>query len=142
MYDFSGIYHRMRWQAVILFCGCIIGLWFSKFWKKEKFNKKNLYKIKERKENLFIGIASAVFLVLFMLHYSNVLANPEIKMFDGEYIREYRKRGHDFTNSGALLHLDNASEQNLIPGGFVKGEKYRIYYEDRTNVIIRVETID
>ena len=141
MYNLSSLYYQMISNGVVFGIVGLICLVCSHFWNLDKRNVKELS----------IGI---VFLILCMCslgkHYF-IIAHPEISVHEGAFVDEHRsnpylfRREYCFTNEEGLkpiFYLDIFSKKNIYPKEFEKGKMYRIYYEEKLDVIVKVEKLE
>jgi len=144
MYNFSGVFYRI-WGV----CGPILILWvvcllFKKPWAKN-------VKIQDCKLELIV-IAFAVCLGLI---YASRIVSPDISSYTGEFVDTHRNprvapplpvtNEYVFWNGEGkrpVFYLDAFSKKEIFPYEFVRGQKYTIYYDEFTSVIVKVETVE
>ena len=85
-----------------------------------------------------------------LVFYRRVLAGPKIEFFEGEYREEHRYHGcglamdYGFIENGGTrkwVSLDYKTKKDIFPDKFEKESKYKIYYEQETHIIVRVERL-
>ncbi len=116
MYNLDGIYYYMEVQVLASLIVGILGIVFSLFSKWPK---------KEIRFSVVLGLLLIVLSVDRFVFYRRVLAEPKIEFFEGQYKKEYR-------SNDCVWAMDY---------GFEKGAKYKIYYEEETRIIVRVERL-
>ena len=140
MYNFSGILFRI-WANCgwLLFFGVIL-LLFKKPWKKT-------FRIKKCKFELF-AIAFAICLGLF---YVSRIAFPDVSSYTGEFIDSGHRNGSPSTKEYVfwngegkrqVFYLDRRSKKEIFPYEFVSNQKYKIYFDELTDIIVNVEVIE
>ena len=144
MYNFSGVFFRI-WGVcgTILILG-IICLLFKKPWAKN-------IKLKNCKFELFL-IAFAIF---FSLIYTSRIIFPDVSSHTGEFINSHRNSRvapplpvtfeYVFDNGGGknqVFYLDIFSKKKIFPYEFESNRKYTIYFDEFTNVIVKVELVE
>lgn len=141
MYDLSGIYYQLK--SDILVFG-VVGLLFiisSHFWIIEKRNLKELA----------IGLICALLCIGSMGYHLYIIRNLQVSVHEGFFLRENRanpsifRMEYSFTNENGLkpiFYLDVFSKKTLYPEKMSKEIEYRIYYEEKTNIIVRIEKIE
>ena len=141
MYNYSGIYYEMNSSVVVYSMVGILFLLLSKCWNPQKREFKKMIG----------GILCIVLSVASIVYYSNIIRNPIILAHEGYISREHRtNRGlfqmeYSFTNDEGrkpVFFLDVFSKKVIHPEDFDSQQKYKIYYEDETNIIVRVEKIE
>lgn len=138
MYNLSGLYYVMKSNGVIFGLVGIIFFICSHFWDPKKKNMKDLK----------IGI---IVVICFTGYYAYAIADLKISMHEGVFIEERRenpflfRKEYCFSNEDGLkpvFCLDYFSKKEVYPEEFEKGIRYRIYYEKRTNIIVRVDKVE
>ena len=141
MYNLDGIIYEMFRLSRIYIIVMIIFLISSKFWNKKK------RKIKE----LVMSLVCILLTIGTIMYYSYVIRNPNIAVHEGFFIEEYRERNsvtrweYVFSNDRGLkpvFSLDVSSKKNIYPREFDTKNKYKIYFEERTNIIVKVELLE
>ena len=84
----------------------------------------------------------------FLSNYTYVTTHPQIKYFEGSYdqvIRHKTFSGNEFVfkdSEGTMgFYISLHSKEKIYPNDFEEGVKYRIFYEDRTSIIVKVEKL-
>lgn len=141
MYNFSGVLFRI-WGVcgaiLVLGVGCIL---LEKPWTRN-------FKIQDFK----LGLIMIVFAVCMGLVYVSRITFPDVSLYTGEFIESYRNSRvapplpvtyeYVFWNGEGQRHvfyLDIFSKEEIYPENFKHNHQYTIYYDDFTNVILRVE---
>lgn len=141
MYDLSGLYFQMKSAAIVFGTGSLMFLIRSHFWVAEKRNFKEL----------MIGILCSLLFVSFMGYYIYVINDLEISVQEITFVDENRASPYLFRteycfinekDKKELFYLDSFSKKKICPEDFVKGKKYRIYYEEKRNVIVKAEKLE
>ena len=140
MYNLEGIFYEMLRLSGIYIIVMIIFLISSEFWHKKK--RKTKY--------LVMSLVCILLTIGTIMYYSYVIKNPNIAIHEGFFIEERRERNsvtrweYVFSNDGGLkpiFSLDIASKKNIYPEDFGTKNKYRIYFEQRTNIIVKVDLL-
>lgn len=100
-------------------------------------------------------LLSGVFGVIYTLWYLILLLNPAISMHRGYFIDEYRDSrvapplpltmAYSFSNDyqpRPVFYLDVFSKKKIFNQEFDADKEYIIYYEEHTNIILKVEEVD
>lgn len=141
MYNLSGLYYVMKSNGVIFGLVGIVFFICSHFWNPQKKNMKDLK----------IGIIVVLCFLCFTGYYAYAIADLKISMHEGVFIEERRenpflfRKEYCFSNEDGLkpvFCLDYFSKKEVYPEEFEKGIRYRIYYEKRTNIIVRVDKVE
>lgn len=146
MFNLDGIRFKLfACDFLFLFVG-ILALISSKFWKPQQIIKRDLH----------TGCVLTILAVLFIIDHLSSLWNPHILSCTGTYL-SYRSNSRvsppwPFTISYTFdtgeekkreFHLDIFSEKKIFPEDeLVYGNEYLIYYEEKTNIIVRIEPVD
>lgn len=144
MYNISGIVYRIfAFALVILLLGVIV-ICMGKFWNKEK------RKIKD----IILGSGIIAFSIFLIIFYTYKAFNPTVKYHEGYLTSEYRDStvapplpftyAYVFsTNTGdkPIFYLDSFSKNVIFADDFSQDIKYRIYYEEDTHIILRVDEV-
>ena len=102
-------------------------------------------------KDLKIGIIVVLCFICFTGFYAYAIADLKISMHEGVFIEERRenpflfRKEYCFSNEDGLkpvFCLDYFSKKEVYPEEFEKGIRYRIYYEKRTNIIVRVDKVE
>lgn len=143
MYNFSGIVYRI-WgvSGIILLLG-IICILIEKPWKKG-------FKIKK----CIFGVIAIIFALGLGIDYASRIVSPEISSYTGEFIRSNRNsrvapplpltNEYVFWNGEGkkqVFYLDVLSKKEIFPSDFEEGQEYMIYFDEVTNVIVRVDVV-
>lgn len=141
MYNLGGIYYEMKSNTVLLaLCG-IVSLLLSRCWNLEKRNMKEMA----------IGIVCALLAIGSIAYYSYIIQNPKLSIHEGYFFSEHRVNRHilkmeySFTNEDGLkpvFYLDVFTKKEIFSEDFDSSQKYRIFYEEKTDMIVRVEKIN
>lgn len=141
MYDLSGLYYQMKRDGIIF---GLVGLQFlisSRFWIAERRNVKEM----------IVGIVSILLCVCSLTYHTYVIYDLEIAVHEGALVRENRSnpglfcKEYCFTNENGLkpvFYLDIFSKKELYPDDLVKGTQYRIFYEEKTDIIVKIEKLE
>lgn len=140
-YTLSGIAYRL-WSpsAVLLMLGilCVLVSWHKK-------PKRNM-------EGVIVGTLTILWGLGLVIYYGNCLINPKIESVTAEFTHEARNSRvapplpftmeYEF-NSGKFyeFYLDAFSKKEIFPEDFVEGSQYTVYYEERTQIIVRIDRI-
>lgn len=144
MYNFSGVWFRVWGVAGVCLLLGVVCILLEKPWTKE-------FKIKDCKLGLFI-IAYAVCLGLL---YVSRIAFPNVSSYTGEFIDAHRDSRVApplpvtdeyvfWSGEGKKkgFYLDAFSKKEIYPYDFERGREYTIYFDEFTEVIIKVEAIE
>lgn len=142
MYDFQGIWYR------IIACGCvflILGIWIllgSHFGDSQRIEKKEFG----------TGCLSLGFSIIYIIGHLIILSHPEVLICTGIFIEEHRaprtapplpltwEYTFDTGEKKRYFDLDTISKKQIFPEeGLELGEKYQIYYEKYTKIIVRID---
>ncbi len=144
MYNFSGIVYRI-WGVcgIILLVGIIVIL-CAKPWMPDF----NISKVK-------IDLLFIVFAICLGSIYISRIVFPDVSSYTGEFIETHRNSRvapplpftdeYVFWNGEGkkqVFYLDIFSKKEIFPYEFVSDQKYTIYFDDFTNVIVKVETVE
>ena len=152
MYDLSGLKHLIYYSDLPLFFLALLLLVLYRKAILNSFKKKCWEK----------GVKTVLLLVtvgiLWSVLSSGIIAwhiyKPDISCYEGKYLKEYpanEARLSFFSwryvfDNGAKPHeafyLDSFSKKNIYNKDFEKGKRYRIYYEEKDNIIVKVEELD
>lgn len=142
MFNYSGIAYRIFAVGLIIILFALLVLILPKFINLQKFNTKHI----------IVGIVILIFGIGYVAFFSYKLISPNIQKYEGIYIREYRNSTVapplPFTttyifddgsgNPKPGFHLDNFSKKSIFNRDFNKTQKYTIYYEKDTKIIVGV----
>ncbi len=143
MYCFSGIWFRMVACGGFFLLGGIAVLLLSKFWNASLFIKKKFYK----------GVVITLFAIGYILYYVFLLVSPSISCVTGHFVESLRDSrvappwpvtwAYVFDTGDALkqeYYIDSFSKRKIFPTEVLNSNfVYRIYYEERTKIILRIE---
>lgn len=146
MFNLDGIRFRLfACDFLCLFLGIFV-LFSSKFWKPQQVIKRYFH------GGCFVTITA----ILIIAYHLWILLDPHILSCTGTYL-SYRSNSRvsppwPFTISYTFdtgeekkreFHLDIFSEKKIFPEDeLVYGNEYLIYYEEKTNIIVRIEPVD
>ena len=142
MYNFSGILYRMFSTFGLMFIMAIIIILFEKPWSKSfQFNKNCKFAIVA----IIIAVASVIF-------YISLIVSPNVMSYTGEYIESNRTSSYSsilpfndkyvFWNGEGLkpvFYLDIFSKKEICPNGFEEGNRYTVFYEEETKIIVGIK---
>lgn len=140
MYNSGGIYYQMKSNAVLFVILGVVFLILSKCWNVDKRN------INE----MVIGLVCVVLAISSVIYYSIIINNPKILTHEGYYVSEQRVNTHIlkmeycFSNGDEIkpvFYLDVLTKKEIYPEEFDSEQKYRIFYEEKTDIIVRVEEV-
>lgn len=140
MYNFRGIYYQMKSSVMLFIVLGVVFLILSKCWNADKRS------IKE----MIIGVVCIVLAIVSVIYYSFIINNPKISVHEGYYVSENRANTHIlkmeycFSNGEdikPIFYLDVLTKKKIYPQTFDVNQKYRIYYEEESFVIVKVEEI-
>ena len=145
MYNYSGITYRLWGECgIIALLGivCLVIAFISS-------------KPESLKRNSVIGIVALVTAVLSSLEYVSSIKNPDIQVFEGTYSEGYRDsrvapplpftwkyRFVDTEGTNGNYYIDTFTKKEIFNEDLIKGERYRIYYEADTQIIVKIEPIE
>ena len=136
MHNLTGIYQAMRNEGLFLVLGN------SYYHRKSSAEKKEMI-------DLLFGVLCIILSINTVIYYTYVTTHPQIKYFEGSYdqvIRHKTFSGNEFVfkdSEGTMgFYISLHSKEKIYPNDFEEGVKYRIFYEDRTSIIVKVEKLD
>lgn len=141
MYNLSGLYYQMKSNALVFGVAGICFLLISRFWTKGRKNIKNFW----------IGVFFLAFCICSVGYHIYIINHLEISIHEGFFIEEHRespylfRKEYCFSNEEGvkpLFELDIFSKKKIYPTEFKKGVKYKIYYETRKKIIVRVDEVE
>ena len=139
IYNVDGLLYRAFGVGLIVLLMGIILLICSKFWNR-KLSKK-----KEVATAIIVIVFSAFYMVFFL--YKAFC--PQIVSHEGYLSREYRHFGmtyaYVFTNGNEkklTFYMDSSTKKKIYNNDFSSEIKYKIYYEEDTKIILKIEEID
>ena len=144
MYNFSGVIYRIWAVCGFIFLLGLLIVIFQQPWRKPR-------KLKEYAASLLL-ICSAVF---FASIYASRIVFPKIEVYTGEFVSSHPDHRVapplPFTNEYVFwnvegkkqaYYLDVFSKKEIFPYDFEKYQVYTIYFDDFSNVIVKVEKIE
>lgn len=144
MYNFSGIVYRIWGVCGIILLVGLIAILCTKLWMQDF----SISKVK-------IDLLFIVFAICLGLVYSSRILIPDVSSYTGEFIESHRNSRvapplpvtyeyvfWDGEGKRQVFYLDIFSKKEIFPYEFVSDQKYTIYFDDFTNVIVRVETVE
>ena len=144
MFNFSGIWYRV-WGVcgVILFLG-IVCILFERPWSKNVKAKKDKF-----------GFIIVIFAICLGLIYVSRIVFPDVSSYTGEFVDSHRDSRaapplpltseYVFWNGEGKkqgFYLDVLSKKEIVPDEFVYGQKYTIYFDKFTSVIVKVVIVE
>ena len=144
MLNFSGVWYRI-WGVcgVILILGVVIIL-FERLWSKKGKNK-----------DFKLGLIAIAIGICMSLIYASRIVFPDVSSYTGEFIESHRNSRvapplpftseYVFWNGEGkkkTFYLDTFSKKEIFPHELVSDQKYKIYFDEFTNVIIKVEIVE
>ena len=153
MCDFSGLEYRIFSVGIIsLFCGLIcfiMSLIFKKRKSSESGSKKDSVKA------VILGLLFVFISVTYSGYHIFKIHQPVVCVHEGYFIEERRNSRvapplpftmqYTFTNDNqpnCKFYLDVFSKREIYDEEFEKNANYRIYYEEDTDIIVKVEKIE
>lgn len=143
MYNFSGIWFRI-WGV----CGAILLLGVVCILLEKPWS--NTFKLRDCK----IGLICIVIALLFGVGYFKSILSPDVSSYTGEFMSANRNSRvapplpvtfqYAFWNGDEqklVFYLDAFSKKEIFPYEFEQGKEYTIYYDSRTNIIVKVEPL-
>lgn len=143
-YNIDGILYRVYATGGICLILGIVCLILSK-------NRKQSKRIKV---DFIIAVMMIIFAFAYIGSHIYMSINPSILMNEGYFVEVYRDstaapplpftykyRFTSSSNKNRVFYLDSFSKKDIYPEDFLEGEKYRIFYEKNTNIILKVEEI-
>lgn len=152
MYNFSGVIFNMFWDsAIFLVCGIILMLIAKGILFREEILGKNEQQAKNGKKVVFIiSVISFVCALISptMTSYS-VFVKREISMWEGTYKKEENTDGLNTSycfeardGQNIWFDMNAVGRRDIYEDDFKKGKRYRIYYTEDKNEIVRVEELN
>ena len=139
MYDFSGLWYcvyrlgGMLALAVIALLIC---------WRRASGRRRKL---------LHAFVLLALLLAVPLVHFGLALHSPQVKMLEGAYTGSSRStlgarsmRRYTFDTGEAALQtcqLDHLAAAVILPQDMQAGALYRVWYEARTDIIVKCEEV-
>lgn len=144
MYNFSGVFYRIWGVCGILLLVGILCILVERPWAKKVTLK-----------DLKAGLLITVFAIGLGLVYTSRIVFPDVLSYTGEFVDTHRNSRvapplpltdeYVFWNGEGkkqVYYLDIFSKKEIFPWELEYGQQYTIYYDDFTNVIVRVEPIE
>lgn len=141
MLNYSGILYRI-WAVCgsLLIIGLLLVL-LEKPWAKT-FNIRNCK----------LGLLMIIMRLLLGGIYASRIAVPHVVSYTGEFVETHRNSRvapplpftyeYVFWNGEGdrcVVYLDTFSKEHICPEGFQVGEMYEVFFDEFTNVIVRVD---
>lgn len=144
MYNFSGVVYRLWGVCGIILLLGVVCILLEKPWAKQ-------FSISQCK----LGLILIIFAVCLGILYTSRIISPDISSYTGEFIESYRNSSvapplpvtfeYVFWNGEGkkkVLYLDAFSEDIIFPFQLEVGNEYVVYYDDFTNIIVKVEIVE
>lgn len=144
MYNFSGILYRIWGVCGIILLLGVVCILFEKPWSKG-------FKLKK----CILGIVISAFAICLGAVYVSRILFPDVSSYTGEFVESYRNSRvapplpltseYIFWNGEGkrqTFYLDAFSKDEIFPLELEVGQKYIIYFDEFTNVIVRIEVIE
>ena len=132
MYDFIGIYQEMIYFGVFGVVG-ITMIVQSKFWNK---NKRNI-------GDMLLGIAVVIACLYTVIQDTRAIQNENICIYEGKSWESWH-RGYTFMGAEGdkrQLEIWGPARKKLCEEQIEKGKRYRVYYEEETEIIVKIQEI-
>lgn len=152
MYDLSGLQHMVCFNdLLLLLLGVVV---FALNLEKIKNNSNKKQCEKKVKTYFFVSAIAIIWAIVSGGTIIYHIYNPEIHCYEGVYLREspanearmsffsWRYVFDDGTEPNEDFYLDSFSKKKIFAKDFEEGKKYRIYYEEKDDIIVKVEEID
>ena len=130
MYDFTGIYQEMIYFGVFGVVG-ITMIVQSKFWNK---NKRNI-------GDMLLGIAVVIACLYTVIQDTRAIQNENICIYEGKAWESWH-RGYTFMGAEGdkrKLEIWGPAWNKLCEEQIEKGKRYRVYYEEETEIIVKIQ---
>lgn len=141
VFNYGGMVYRVwAFCGVFLVLGllCLMISWH----KKPKCNK----------EGVLVGALMILFALGSGMHYCNCLINPEVQRVTAVFLQAERNSRvapplpftmeYQFTSDKLYgIYLDVFAKKEIFPDNFVEGHEYTIYYEENTEIIVKVDPV-
>ena len=145
--NISGIvYQLLASHLLVLTIG--IFLLFKTFFLGKKTNKKKWIGA------CIFDLVLTLIMLGFTIRTTVAVYDPEVLYHEGYFLEEHATvhNGplpftwrYTFSNDSGkrpIFYLDTFSRKEIVPDGFKQGEKYRICYDDYSNIILKVEKLE
>lgn len=112
----------------------------SRFWSAVK-----------RKKDLIVGIFAGILFIGTVFCCQNIINEPNVAVYERTFVEWNRDSPSvtcmiywfsDEEDSKSKFHFDVFSKKKIYPKDLDKDMKYRIYYEEKTEIIVKVEELD
>ena len=138
MYSFAGLYHNVICNVILI----IVVLLFAGI----SLNNYKQTGKKEEKWEAIIFIIFAVYVAIGNFDNVKVPRNPQIESCEAKFEKRvtYHKTGRptEYYFEGEREFYLDARTMGKLNVSLEKGEKYKIYYDKRTRVIVGLEEVD
>lgn len=144
MFNFSGVWYRIWGVCGIVFILGLVCILFERPWAKN-------IKIKDCK----LGLIIIAFAICLCLIYASRIMFPKVSSYTGEFIESHRNSRvapplpvtyeYVFWNGEGnkkVFYLDTFSKTDMFPHEFSCEQKYTIYFDEFTKVIVKIEMVD
>ena len=152
MYNVSGIIYRIFAVGGICLINGVIIFFCSGILNPKRHKKKQKH-TKKQKIEFVVSLLIITYSIVYMSFFAYKANFPEIAAYEGTFISERRYARvapqtyrFAFKNEQAeikrdFFYMDSFSEKDIFPEGFVKGNKYVVFYEKDTKIIVKVESL-
>ena len=149
MYDLSGLKHLIVFSDLPMLLVAI--LLFTLDWKHIFYSLKKKRWEKGVKKTLVLIVICSTWFAISGGKNTYHIYNPDVSCYEGEYIKEYpaneaslsffswRYVFDDEIPPFDSFYLDSFSKKKIYNKEFEVGKTYRIYYETKDRIIVRVE---
>ena len=141
MYNFSGIFYRIWGVCGFLFALGIVLIFLEKPWAKNFCIT-----------NCKTGLIAIAFSVCLSLLYLSRIVFPNVSSYTGSFVEEHRNSRvapplpvtteyifWDGNGKRQVFYLDIFSKEKIFPNDFIPTHEYTVYFDEFTNVIVKVE---
>lgn len=156
MYDLSGLEYRLFSVGLIsLFCGLVCFIISIHSNNIKRIQNKSTKKSHFNKEATILGVLFVCISLIYSGYYIFKIHQPIVCIHEGYFVEEYRNSRvapplpftvqYTFTNnnqSNRKFYLDVFSKSKIYDKEFEKNSKYLIYYEEDTNIIVKVDKVE
>ena len=105
---------------------------------------------KEKKRDILLLCVVLIMVFIFWIQDVAAYFNPKIMCFEGYYKEQHRASKSLFNTEywfvddgpGISVTMDVFTAKEIYTEEFDKTQKYRVYYEDSTKMIVKIEEID
>lgn len=146
VYDVGGLFYRVWWQgfAALLISGLVLLIVI--IFQRRKKSKKD--RKQANKKDFIIPIIAMIVSSAYMFFFLYKANHPKIISHEGYFVRENRHRGMEweycFTNGDEkkkIFYIDSFTRKDIYAEDFSSEIRYRVYYEEDTKIILRIEEI-